>query len=121
MWQKIMFTVLAVPVVLVMKSEAMSLVCVDELKLLKDIERLIKRDIPNVVINGYEPDPSIKAEPINMGRGRQQQGAKKPAGKFSNRKKTASSQNGQHPNSRGGSSNQSQSGHRARRSLQGSR
>ena len=50
------------------KGEAVSLVCVDELKLLKDIERLIKRELPKVVIPGYEPDPSIKAEPIMNGR-----------------------------------------------------
>ncbi len=55
------------------EGEAMSLVCVDELKLLKDIEKLIKREIPKDVIDGYEPDPSIKAEPINKGRGQQQQ------------------------------------------------
>lgn len=59
------------------EGEAMSLVCVDELKLLKDIERLIKRDIPKEVIDGYTPDPSIKAEPINKGRGKQQQPGKK--------------------------------------------
>ncbi len=59
------------------EGEAMSLVCVDELKLLKDIERLIKQDIPKVEIDGYKPDPSIKAEPINKGgRGRQQPGAR---------------------------------------------
>jgi ATP-dependent RNA helicase RhlE len=57
----------------------MSLVCVDELNLLKDIERLIKREIPRVVIEGYEPDLSIKAEPINKGRGKQQQPAANPA------------------------------------------
>ena len=50
------------------EGEAMSLVCVDELHLLKDIERLIKRDIPKVMIEDYEPDPSIKPEPINKGR-----------------------------------------------------
>ena len=54
------------------EGEAMSLVCVDELKLLKDIERLIKRDIPKDVIDGFESDPSIRAEPIINGRGRQQ-------------------------------------------------
>jgi ATP-dependent RNA helicase RhlE len=48
----------------------MSLVCVDELKLLKDIERLVKREIPKVVIEGYEPDLSIKPEPIQNGRNR---------------------------------------------------
>jgi ATP-dependent RNA helicase RhlE len=50
------------------EGEAVSLVCVDELKLLKDIERLIKREIPKQVIDGYEPDPSIRAEPIKQGR-----------------------------------------------------
>lgn len=59
------------------EGEAMSLVCVDELKLLKDIEKLIKREIPKDVIEGYEPDPSIKAQPITRGRGQQQQ--KRPA------------------------------------------
>ncbi|MES9963960.1 MAG: ATP-dependent RNA helicase RhlE [Candidatus Sedimenticola sp. 20ELBAFRAG] len=57
------------------EGEAISLVCVDELKLLRDIERLLKRDIPKEIIPGYEVDPSIKAEPIQNGRGgRQQQG-----------------------------------------------
>ncbi|VAW51774.1 ATP-dependent RNA helicase RhlE [hydrothermal vent metagenome] len=51
------------------EGEAMSLVCVDELKLLKDIEKLIKRDIPKETIDGYEPDPSIQAQPIKNGRG----------------------------------------------------
>jgi ATP-dependent RNA helicase RhlE len=50
------------------EGEAISLVCVDELKLLRDIERLIKRDIRKLVIEGYEPDPRIKAEPIERGK-----------------------------------------------------
>ncbi|MEQ1838316.1 MAG: DEAD/DEAH box helicase [Candidatus Nitrotoga sp.] len=49
-------------------GDAVSLVCVDELKLLTAIERLIKRDIPSKIISGYMPDPSIKAEPIINGR-----------------------------------------------------
>ncbi|PHM61390.1 ATP-dependent RNA helicase RhlE [Xenorhabdus ishibashii] len=49
-------------------GQAISLVCVDEHKLLKDIERLLKREIPRIAIPGYEPDPSIKAEPIQNGR-----------------------------------------------------
>ncbi len=52
------------------EGEAVSLVCVDEHKLLRDIERLIKRELPKVVIEGYEPDPSIKPEPIPNGRNR---------------------------------------------------
>ena len=59
------------------EGEAMSLVCVDELKLLNDIERLINRSIPKNIIEGYEPDPSIKAEPIQNGRGQQQPRSKK--------------------------------------------
>ncbi|HSD96356.1 MAG TPA: DEAD/DEAH box helicase [Sulfuricaulis sp.] len=51
------------------EGEALSLVCVDERDFLRDIERLLKRDISKVVIPGFEPDPSIKAEPILMGRG----------------------------------------------------
>jgi ATP-dependent RNA helicase RhlE len=50
------------------EGEAISLVCVDEIKMLKDIEKLIKRDIPKQVIDGYQPDPSIRAEPIKQGR-----------------------------------------------------
>ena len=60
------------------EGEAVSLVCVDELALLKGIERLIKRDIPKVVIDGFAPDPSVKAEPIVNGRGGQQPRRGKP-------------------------------------------
>ena len=48
------------------EGEAMSLVCIDEDKLLRDIEKLIKRKIENVVVKGFAPDPSIKAEPIQQ-------------------------------------------------------
>ena len=46
------------------EGQAVSLVCVDEHQLLGDIERLLKRDLSRIVIPGYEPDPSIRAEPI---------------------------------------------------------
>lgn len=49
-------------------GEALSLVCVDEHKLLRDIEKLLKKEIPRITTPGYEPDPSIKAEPIQNGR-----------------------------------------------------
>jgi ATP-dependent RNA helicase RhlE len=52
------------------EGEALSLVCIDEQKHLRDIEKLLKREIPKKVIEGFEPDPRIKAEPINQGRGR---------------------------------------------------
>ena len=50
------------------EGQAVSLVCVDEHKLLGDIERLLKRDLSRIVIPGYEPDPSIRAQPIQKGR-----------------------------------------------------
>jgi len=50
------------------EGEAISLVCVDEHKLLRDIHQVVKREIPRVVIPGYAPDPSIRAEPIPNGR-----------------------------------------------------
>ena len=56
---------------------AISLVCVDERQLLSDIERLIKRPIPKKIIAGYEPDPSIPAEPILNGRSHSQPRARK--------------------------------------------
>ena len=49
------------------KGEAISLVCVDEHEFLDNIEKLIKKDIPKVWLAGFKPDPSIKAEAINMG------------------------------------------------------
>ena len=49
-------------------GHAISLVCVDEDKLLRDIEKLLKRDIEKEVMPGYAPDPRIKAEAINKGR-----------------------------------------------------
>ncbi len=50
-------------------GEAVSLVCVDEHKLLFDIEKLIKSEINKVHIPAFTPDPNIKAEPIQNGRG----------------------------------------------------
>ncbi|MES2824790.1 MAG: ATP-dependent RNA helicase RhlE [Pseudomonadota bacterium] len=47
---------------------AISLVCIDEQRFLYDIEKLIKRDIEKEVIVGFEPDPTIRAEPIVLGR-----------------------------------------------------
>jgi len=52
-----------------MKGEAVSLVCVDEHDLLKNIERFTKSSISKVEIEAFKPDPSIKAEPIQNGRG----------------------------------------------------
>jgi len=50
-------------------GEAVSLVCIDEHKLLFDIEKFIKSEIKKVHIEAFTPDPSIQAEPIQNGRG----------------------------------------------------
>ncbi len=49
-------------------GHAVSLVCVDERELLRDIERLLKCGIEKEIIRGFEPDPRIEAEPIENGR-----------------------------------------------------
>jgi ATP-dependent RNA helicase RhlE len=54
------------------EGEAVSLVSPDEKKLLRDIERLINRQIPSEVLPGYESSGVIAAEPQkSSGRGRQ--------------------------------------------------
>lgn len=92
------------------EGEAMSLVCVDELKLLRDIEKLIQRDIPKIVIEGYEPDPSIKAEPIFNGRGKKTSGHNKSTRRTHKR-----------PEYRGRAENHKQTGNRSRQRAQGAR
>lgn len=47
-------------------GEAVSLVCVDEHVMLKDIEKLIKQSLPREVIAGFEPDPRAVAQPIQL-------------------------------------------------------
>jgi ATP-dependent RNA helicase RhlE len=47
-------------------GEAVSLVCVDEHQMLKDIEKLIKQTLPRDVIAGFEPDLNAKAQPIQL-------------------------------------------------------
>ena len=49
-------------------GEAISLVCVDERQLFQDVERLLQHKIPMAVMPGYEPNLSIKAQPIFRGR-----------------------------------------------------
>ena len=56
-------------------GEAVSLVCVDEKDMLKDIEKLTKRELPREIVAGFEPDPNAKPQPIQLrsGAGRHQQ------------------------------------------------
>jgi ATP-dependent RNA helicase RhlE len=75
------------------EGHAVSLVCVDENKLLGDIEKLLKNKITKEIIPGYEPDSRIKAEPITQGR------SNRPTG---NRSKKPRSQRGGAPKKSGG-------------------
>jgi ATP-dependent RNA helicase RhlE len=50
------------------QGEALSLVCRDEEMFLRDIEKLIKREIPRASVPGFEPPADEKAEPIVLGR-----------------------------------------------------
>ena len=61
---------------------AVSLVCIDEQKLLKDIENLLNRGIKKEYVPGYEVDKRIKAEPVQKGRQRRPD-VPRPAGKKS--------------------------------------
>jgi ATP-dependent RNA helicase RhlE len=45
---------------------AVSLVCIDEAPLLREVERLLGAPIRSVVIPGFEPNRSIRAEPLRL-------------------------------------------------------
>ncbi len=75
-------------------GEAVSLVCVDEHKLLFDIEKFIKSEIKKVHIEAFAPDPSIEAEPIQNGRG----GGQKRGGGGNSRNRNRSGNRNQNSN-----------------------
>ncbi len=50
-------------------GQAVSLVCVDEDRLLRDIERVLRRPLPSQVVAGFHPDPSIQPVPLVRGGG----------------------------------------------------
>jgi len=88
-------------------GEAVSLVCIDEHKLLFDIEKFIKSEIKKVHIEAFTPDPSIQAEPIQNGRGGGQRsgGQKRGGGNSRNRSRnnnntTSNSGNSKKPESK---------------------
>ena len=51
------------------EGEAISLVCVDEFKLLQDIEHLLKTKIRKATVPGFEPDQNAVAQPLQRGGG----------------------------------------------------
>lgn len=89
------------------EGEAMSLVCIDELKLLKDIEKLIKQKIPQQIVSGFEPDPSIKAEPVKSTR------SSKNRRNNQNKRQAATGKRAQHPNPNNRNRSRTQSSVRA--------
>jgi len=92
---------------------AISLVCVDEHEYLKDIEKLIKKDIEKVYIEGFDVDPSIKAEPIKNGRNSSSKGSSRNArGRSGTRGGRNNNSNGQRRSSspRGRNSSSSRGG-----------
>jgi ATP-dependent RNA helicase RhlE len=80
-----------------MEGEALSLVCIDELKLLEGIERLLKSKIEEIAIEGYAPDASIKAVPIRNGN--------------NSRPQKARGNNGRRPSNQGSGKHHQGSGH----------
>jgi ATP-dependent RNA helicase RhlE len=58
-------------------GDAISLVCVDEWPLLGEIQALLRKPIPTETIAGFEPDRSIRPEPIRQ---RTQGGGGRPMG-----------------------------------------
>jgi len=47
-------------------GQAVSLVCIDEAPLMRDIEKLLRHPVPTELIAGFEPDRSIRPEPIRL-------------------------------------------------------
>ncbi len=105
------------------EGEAVSLVCIDEHSHLREIERLLKREIPKVTLEGYEPDPGIKAQPIKNGRssnGRNNSHRSRPAGRGQNRGQNPGHRRGR-PSANGGRrAGSSRSNPQQRRSRSGS-
>lgn len=84
-------------------GEALSLVCVDEAEYLRGIEKLINKKLERHIIEGYEPDPSIKAKPIQQGGGNRNGGgnrrgnnAKKSTGEAKPNGRSGQKSNPQH-------------------------
>jgi len=82
-----------------MEGEALSLVCADERAYLRDIEKLIKRDLEKLTLPGFEPTVTTEVAPPKRGGNGQKAGQKQsqPQGQ-----KTAKPQNGNRNRRSGG-------------------
>ncbi|MCH9739923.1 MAG: DEAD/DEAH box helicase [Epsilonproteobacteria bacterium] len=92
-------------------GEAVSLVCIDENDFLRSIERLTSQKIKKVVIDGFDLNPNIKAEPVKMGGNRGRRGGgQKNQSKSSSPKKSSDkewNEEKKKPNSRNRNRNRS--------------
>lgn len=60
------------------QGDAISLICNEEMRMLGEIERLIKREIPKEVVAGFEPGTAPKSEEPPRGRGRERAPQRRP-------------------------------------------
>jgi ATP-dependent RNA helicase RhlE len=86
-------------------GEAVSLVCIDEHTMMNAIEKLIKKEVHKTIIQGFAPDPAIKAEPIQ----RKSQGHQR-------RRSGGNGNNGGGGNNSGANNGSRSSGNRSQRS-----
>ncbi len=93
-------------------GEAISLVSIDERAFLRDIERLLKRQIPAEVVAGFEPDPRAVAQPVFQQRGHVQRHAPRAAERG---RSTRPHQGSGQPRARGGNAAGDRSGASSRR------
>jgi ATP-dependent RNA helicase RhlE len=95
---------------------AVSLVCVDEHKLLADIERTIRQKLERVIVPGFEPDPNARPEPL-----RKPQAARQPRRDIPARSHSAPARSGEGRSNEGrassGRANQGRPSASANRSL----
>ncbi|MCU0935600.1 MAG: DEAD/DEAH box helicase [Gammaproteobacteria bacterium] len=80
-------------------GQAVSLVCVDEDRLLRDIERVLRRPLPSQVVAGFHPDPSI--QPVPLVRGGGQRSGPAPGRAHAARRPDGRSRPGSEPRQRG--------------------
>lgn len=94
------------------EGEAISLVSADEITLLRDIEKLIGRELPREELDGYEPDHALPTGPLKSERQRGKPNKKAGKGSRNNRDKRQGQSRGQNrPEARAGE----QPGRRRRR------
>jgi ATP-dependent RNA helicase RhlE len=91
------------------EGQAISLVCIDEDEYLRDIEKLLKTQIEQVCVDGFEVDPTIKAEPKKKPQGRGGQRGGNRTGGNKPKRDDKSSNNRRNNNSNRGGNNSSRS------------